>query len=309
MLKTFHIIKHSRGTEEESKLKTLIVELSEIKYWGHSKEYATFSPEGTQFIFLLESRIAKRILNQVITDPIELDMNDFEIGDLNLGFTGDVDVHMHKDYVKKRKPIESLNIDYEEIFNISKDQLAEIPLPLYEHLYRYVAEDAPLEKAYSFNSIAYHKSKVPLALITATSDIFNKMIDILVHNGSIEDLKNIVEHDFKRSGFGNLKHMKTDSGNEVDYFETMLKTFSQVEQKILFFGLIKHKETGENLSVIIKSSKGFWDLLVFISAIISNRAWIHYGSNKCVSASFNRTVATFQLIENQLYQFQLDIVI
>ena len=130
-----------------------------------------------------------------------------------------------------------------------------------------------------------------------------------MHNEDIVALRKIIEEGFMRKEFGAYKQGSDSEGNPIQFFETTLTSFTQQEQKIVFCGIVKDKNTWQNKSVCLKCSKGFWQLLLFICASYNKQnVLIHYGTEKFIEVSFGNLYLIFELTDKQLYQVSFNIL-
>ncbi len=309
----YQIITLSTNQEVESEIEMLVADLIELNYTGDDSmgffSYSSDSPT-IRFVFLKNSPITQTILSHNLELPLELDLNDFQEGDLESLQPGTMRaVFFHKQYIREKRKFDNRKINYEVLVNLPQAELNKIPFFLYEHLYEYFMEDDELEIMYSFTTIAIKKKKVPRALANVTTTIIEQIEALLVHNEDIVVLRKIVEEGFMRKEFGPYKQGNDSEGNPIQFFETTLTSFTHQEQKILFCGVIKDKDTWQNKSVCLKSSKGFWQLLLFICASYNKQnVLIHFGTERFIEINFGKLYLIFELTDKQLYQITFNIL-
>lgn len=286
--------------EEESGLSLLLATLSKLEHqYGHYK----FNFTGQRFLFDIESQLAKSILAHTIEKPLQIDLEDFEIGDFEiLDISESSEVFMHKDYLLKRKSIEKKRFKYLDFIQLSDENRKEVPFLFYEHLYSFYLENAPLEEAYTNISIAISKKMVPNALINATNTIIQDISELLIKNHSVEKLKDIIENGFKRKDFREVKSGFDSEGNPIVFYETNLKSYSHAEQKILFYGLVKDKRTYQSKRVVMHSTSNFWQLLLFITISLSKDIIFDMSKDGKFEIKIYQLLVIFNLIDGKIFQ-------
>lgn len=253
------------------------------------------------FLFDADSSMGSRILEHHPQYVLKLDPEDFEVGELEvLDSDKTIEVLMHKDYVKRRRGINRFN--YLDFYKLDKQSRKEIPFVLYEHMYEYYLENGDLVDLHAHQTIAIVKKQVPIALIDRTDQILQKIYYLLRQGGTIEELKDVVEIDLKRTGFGEKKGGLTSEGYPVSYFETTLKSYSQAEQKILFFSLV---EDPERRNSTFKTTKGFWNLFLFICLSIADKSecYVHLNNSSYIEVPIRDLLILFEVGSNFAISF------